>query len=218
MKIVSSIASVFCLAVAPLALAQRGPEFSADMVTHTSSGGTETDKLYVGLNKVRLDRLPVPGSVQHVKTIIIDGDNQVAYLLVPDQNAYVKSKYVAGMALDGVTLFRPVDADNPCAGWVDALARNNIELECKKVGVQPVDDRPTVKWDGTTSRGGTGAIWYDPSLHFVVKLQENPTGGPQSGYQLKNVVFGPPAASLFVLPSGYHEISWNQLAQIVAGS
>jgi len=193
-------------------------EFSADMQVLEATGQTQTVKLYVGNKRARLDRSKPGDEINGIGSLIIDFENQFLFLLIPQSKLYLQVGGSLGMPFyRGAWMFRPDSPDRPCSGWITEADQRGISLRCQPAGQDTVDGRSTQKWDATTSEGGHGSIWYDPSLNFIVKVLRVSKDGVQSGYQLHDVKVGTQATALFEFPAGYREFTLTKLIDVLTG-
>jgi hypothetical protein len=193
-------------------------EFSADMQILEATGQTQTVKLYVGNKRARLDRSKPGDEINGIGSLIIDFENQFLFLLIPQSKLYLQVAGSLGMPFyRGAWMFRPDSSERPCSGWVTEADQRGITLRCQPAGQDTVDGRTTQKWDATTSEGGHGSIWYDPSLNFIVKVLRVSKDGVQSGYELHNVKVGTQPPTLFEFPAGYREFTLTKLIDVLTG-
>jgi hypothetical protein len=194
------------------------PEFSADMQILNTNGQTQTVKLFVGNKRARLDRSEPGNQPNGIGSLLIDFENQLVFLLIPQSKLYLQIAGSLGMPFyRGAWLFRPDSPDRPCSGWVTEADRRGISLRCQPAGQDTVDGRTTEKWDGTTSEGGHGSIWYDPKLNFIVKVLRVSKTGTQSGYELHNIKEATQPPALFEIPGDYREFALTRLLDALTG-
>jgi hypothetical protein len=193
-------------------------EFSADMQVLDGTGRTQIVKLFVGNKRARLDRPTTKDETNGIGSLLIDFDHQFLFLLIPQSKMYLQISGSEGTPFyRGVWMFRPSSPDNPCGGWVSEANRRGITLRCQRAGEDPVNGRPTPRWDAAIPDGGHGSLWYDPELNFIVKAQRISKGGVQSGYELQNIKEGTQPQTLFEFPAGYRQFTLNRLADVLIG-
>ena len=177
--------------------------FSADLQATSNRGGdipaNVKGKLYFTSGRIRMDMQGGP----HGDVIIITNANiHRSDMLMPAQHVYLEFKtdqtgHQAGLA-PSVKPFR--DPGNPCA--------DEQGTTCKKVGVEQINGRSCDHWlihhkDETVSN-----VWVDKKLNFPIK-----TVTKEDTWQLSNIEEGEPAASLFVIPAGYHKMDMSGMTQ-----
>jgi hypothetical protein len=175
-------------------MAQMPQPFSADMSTTSSNGNANMKgKVFMSLPKMRMD-ISDPGQGQGGKmSLIMDGDNKMAYMLMPDVHMYME---FPADAKSPMTQHMPNLQDfksDPCAGRPD--------VSCKKVGTETVNGRSCDKWEATDKTGKKETFWIDQTLHFPIKSQT--AGGITT--EFTNIKEGAQDAALFKVPAGYRK-------------
>jgi hypothetical protein len=217
-RLFRGLATIALLWVVVTSTSAQKVEFSADIQILDATGKTQTVKLYVGNKRARLDRAKQGDEMSGIGSLIIDFENQFLFLLIPQSKLYLQVAGGLGMPFyRGAWMFRPDSPDRPCGGWVAEADQRGISLRCQPAGQDTVDGRTTQKWDATTTEGGHGSIWYDPSLNFIVKLRRVSKDGVQSGYELHNVKVGTQPPTLFEFPNGYREFTLTKLVDVLTG-
>ncbi len=195
-KSVSHVAIVVASLFLPVIL--RAQELTADVVIHKANGTEARGKLYRGKDAVRLEPPEEGQGAVKGGVVIYDLARQVTYFLNPTLKTYVERP---GSAAGGpVSLFVP-QHDNPCA----LLPGISKDATCKKLAVETVNGRNTVKWQATQTRGGrtiTEYAWVDSELHIAIKWQAS----DQKTGQLENIRLASQLASLFELPPDYRRV------------
>ena len=216
-RLLATTTSLFLMS-ATSTLAQK-VEFSADMWVSDVAGRSQTLKLSVGNMRARFDLQKKQGDdTSGIGSILIDFDHQSIFLLIPQANLYLQIEGSAGTPFySGAWMFRPYDAKYPCNDWVSEADRRGISLRCKSGGQDILDGRPTQRWDATTPEGGSGSLWYDPELNFIVKVLRTSKSGAHSGYELQNAKQGSQPAVLFEVPQGSRKFTLTRLADVLAG-
>lgn len=183
----------------PAANRMRGPavfrpfpiDFSAESFAKIGANApTVSDgKMFVGGGRLRLE------SAQQNSATIVDPLKPAGYLLVPGKPAEVKTVFqgVRGSPalVPGLSKYLlPADPKNACENWET--------VECIEMGTETIDGRATTKWDLThrfQDATWHSYIWVDVRLHVVSKREFM-----ENVFQLRNIVEGPQAASLFMVP------------------
>jgi hypothetical protein len=198
------------------AAAAKEREFSADMVISQSTGQTQVEKLYVGKGRARIDRLTQDGETDRISSLLMDFDHQFLYLLLSQDRMYLQILGSSGILFyRGSYLFRPQDPNTACSDWIPEADSRGVTLRCNQAGQDAVDGRPTSKWDATATNGAHGSLWYDPDLNFVVKVLRVSKEGVETGYELKNIKVGTQSPSLFEVPTGYRQFTFNRLYELL---
>jgi hypothetical protein len=116
----------------------------------------------------------------------------VAYVVLPGKAAEVKTVFQgvrgAPAMTPGISMYLlPADPQNPCENWET--------VECAGMGMETIAGRATTKWDLThrfEDATWHSHVWVDVRLHVVTKRQFK-----GNIFQLRNIVEGPQAMSLF---------------------
>ena len=193
-------------------------EFSADMRILDGTGRTQIVKLFIGNGRARLDRPITRDETNGIGSLLIDFDHQLLYVLIPQSKMYLRIAGSNGTPFyQGAWMFRPSSPDNPCGGWVSEANQRGITLRCQSGGQDTLNGRTISRWDATTPDGGHGSLWYDPNLHFIVKVLRISKGGVQSEYELQNINEGTQPQTLFEFPAGYRQFTLNRLIDALIG-
>ena len=215
-------APALALALASLAPTRSAAqEFSANVVT-TPPQGSQTSRIYVGKNKVRIQTLD---QGQPAGGVIFDVDSNSAIILNDKDHSYIGggNDAVANAMLSGTGVgalwrfFRPLNAGSPCDDWNDAvkpLARFDStktppQFACTSLGDESVNGRSARKWavvstvDGKTDNA---TVWIDHELHVVSKSQDT-----TEVEELRNIAEGSQPDSLFAIPAGYKQLDLTAL-------
>jgi hypothetical protein len=196
-------------ALATTAAAQKS-EFSADMRVLNATGQTETVKLYVGNQRVRLDRTATADD-NGMNSLIIDFYHQMLFLVAPKARVYMRIAGSEGIPFyQAAWMFRPAAPDQPCGQWVVEADRRRVTLRCQRAGDDTVDGRTTQRWEATSPQGAHGFLSYDPNLNFVVRVMRTSKEGVQTGFELQNIKPGTQPETLFD-PHAYQEFSITRL-------
>lgn len=189
------LAALLIVMLAPLARAQN---FSADSITHTTSGKIYRGKLYRANNMVRAETF-IPTTSSDAVVLIVDLDKQVGYTISAREKSYIVGR--GRSELHKVGLAVPAGMD-PCTP-TDASPEKHFS--CKRVGEEVLNGRHIEKIEITGGRNGLGGVdhaWFDPHLHTVVRVESG-----TSTVELQNIQEGPQSPSLFVVPSDYREVN-----------
>lgn len=199
---------------------QAAPQFSAYVRVWNERSSVAHLKMFVGNKRSRLDRQQDLSGYHSVQSLIIDSETHSVFLLIPEKKSYVESAKLAAALSHGASIFRPRDPTNPCAEWIELVRKyHDIQLRCRRLGEEMLDGRKTEKWEGSaTPAGGWGHIWFDPELHFVIKLQSYPQGGLLEGYDLEQIEEGPQPGTLFELPDDYVRMSMADFTSLDSGN
>lgn len=196
-----------CALLLPLlSLSLFAQEFSGDFVPigkdRSHSGPS---KVFVGKDKMRIETNE--GGEVGTGAAIVDFVNQKTTILVPQQKMYMESMPQMKMQEKNVW-FRPDDPNNACPQYISLVKKHNPNenVTCRKVGTDTLNGRSTIKYAGT-SNNGSGFVWIDPQLRFVVKWL-NDKG---DGTELRNIQEGSQDASLFVVPPDFHKFDMQQM-------
>ena len=167
-------------------------EFSAEIFD--SKKADSQAKVYMGKDKMRVE--PGKKDARGGGAAIVDLATQSSTIIMDQQRMYMEMPAQMAAQRNPYHFFRTGDVDSACSDW---LAQSwNKGGTCHKVGNETVNGRSTVKFEGTNSRGESGAMWLDPKLRFPVKWE-----GKNSSGELRNIQEGSQPASLFEIPSGY---------------
>jgi hypothetical protein len=183
-------------------------EFSADFVSigkdRSHSGPS---KIFVGKDKMRIETNE--GGEIGMGAAIMDFVNQKTIILMPQQKMYMESMPQMKMQEKNVW-FRPDDPNNACPQYISLVKKHNPteNVTCRKVGEDTVNGRSTIKYAGTSNRG-SGFVWIDPKLRFVVKWLDD----QGDGTDLRNIQEGSQDASLLQVPPDYHKFDMQQMMQ-----
>ncbi len=175
-------------------------DFSAEIVNHEQKS-PQTTKIFVTKDKMRIEGLHEGRS----GTVIWDFDSGILDVIMPAQKMYMEIPQQQGMQ-GGFRLFRTHDVEDACGGWRQMAEKPGGS--CRKVGHETVNGRTTVKYEGTSAAGDTGAFWIDTSLAFPLKWEDKGGGG-----ELQNIQEGAQPASLFAIPAGYQKMDMGSMMQ-----
>ncbi|MGD0189601.1 MAG: hypothetical protein ABSD74_02550 [Rhizomicrobium sp.] len=187
------IAWTAVLAVFVVSGGANAAEFSATTVAKNSEGQVHTSKIYYSNGKVRIEPQGAPNY------IILDTAAKTGFIVLPAKKVFIlepkmMATYSAATFSVGV---------NPCVN----LAPTGGIITCKNLGADKINGRPTEKWQVTqTGPGGTNGtgmslistVWVDRGMGTLVKAQS-----PRGTLDYQNVHFGPQAANLFAVPTGF---------------
>ncbi|HKW24520.1 MAG TPA: hypothetical protein VJN48_01975 [Terriglobales bacterium] len=196
----------FVVLLSLLTFSAFAQEFSADFVNigkdRSHSGPS---KIFVGKDKMRIET--DEGGEVGRGAAIMDFVNQKSITLMPQQKMYMESMPQMKMQEKNV-LFRPDDPNNACPQYISLVKKHNPNenVTCRKVGEDTVNGRSTIKYVGTSNKG-SGFVWIDPKLRFVVKWL-NDKG---DGTELRNIQEGSQDATLFQVPPDYHKFDMQQM-------
>ena len=168
-------------------------EFSAEVFNdkHPESQA----KIYFGKDKARFE--PGKKEAHGGGAVIVDMNKQSWTVLMDERQMYMEMPQQMMGQRVGYDFFHAQNVEDACPQWLQ-MAQNKGGT-CHKVGNETVNGRSTVKYEGTNSKGETGAVWLDPKLRFPVKwLDKNGGAG-----ELRNIQEGSQPSSLFEIPAGY---------------
>lgn len=193
------IRTVLVLAFALLTAAAFAQEdFSADIVNNNQGGSDHNKaKIYVTKDKWRIEgfgegRMGGGAFIANLAT-------QKTDILMPDRKMYMEFPMGQGPAGQRLwSFYHARNIDDACSDWLK-LSYNQGGT-CHKVGSETVNGRSTIKYEGTNSKGESGAIWLDKKIAFPVKWE-----GKDGGGELQNIKEGSQPASLFEIPSDYQK-------------
>ncbi|HET9283583.1 MAG TPA: DUF4412 domain-containing protein [Candidatus Angelobacter sp.] len=200
-----AICTLIFLAV-PAAYAFQAPQpFSADFSTTSSNGNMHmTGKFYFSLPKMRMDMADTgqhqnAGPFGGKMSMIVDGANKTAYMLMTDQQMYMEF---------------PVDQNNPFSqrmpkfqSFAGDPCSVNEGSTCKKLGTETLNGRTCDKWEMTEKNGEKETLWIDQKLHFPIKSQSDK--GMTS--EFTNIKEGAQDAALFKVPAGYRKFDASMM-------
>lgn len=208
---------VILMAFSAVALRAQAVEFSGNMRLFGDTGDNQMATLYVGNKRAIIQRDDSTEDTGGIRSIVMDFENQLIYMLIPQTKLYLRVAGSAGSAFyNAGWMFRPYNPALPCAGWVAEADRRGITLRCTQAGEDTVDGRQTQRWDATATNGASGSLWYDPDLNFVVKVLRKSAKGVESGYELQNVKKGTQPTALFDT-TGYREFTMPKLLDVLTG-
>ena len=145
-----------------LSAGQATVQFSAETITSVPQQGEQQGKIYVGDDRMRTET-NINGSTM---IQIIDIRNQTAYMLNSGEKTYMR-RQAAGAAASGAG---EVKTGDPCAGM--------LNISCKKLGTETINNRPADKWEMTSQQGEDSSkmlTWIDQQRHIPVR-QTMPDG------------------------------------------
>jgi hypothetical protein len=179
-------------------MAQGIRAFSADTITKIAGRPEPSSgKIYMSPPKMRMDS----SYRGHRSEMIVDSEKGIAYRIMPEQHMYMKMDVKSTLANSGFRIddYRQFDPNNPCKAISGA--------KCQKLGMETVNGRATDKWSVTDNQGKSMTVWLDRAIHYPIRslLADGTTT------ELTNIHEGPPAASLFQVPSGFREFSLGGL-------
>jgi hypothetical protein len=164
-------------------------DFSADSFTTLGANATAASlgKVFVGQGRLRMENAKAA-----LGTTIVDPLKPAAYTTLPGKAPQVMTVFQGVRGFPAMTpgaskYLLPVDPQDPCANW--------DTVDCTGMGTETLDGRATTKWDLTHRFQDTvwhSYVWVDVRLHVVSKRQFQ-----ENVFQLRNIVEGPQAASLF---------------------
>jgi Domain of unknown function (DUF4412) len=190
------------LLVASFALAQS--EFSAEMVDTQKSGNPTQAKIYMAKDKLRIES--GVGSAKGSGAVIMNLATQTYTILMDKQHMYMEMPTQTTGQRAMYNFFQTGDVESACVDWLQQA--KNKGGSCHKVGSDTVNDRSTVKYEGTSANGDTVTFWIDPKLRFPVKWE-----GKNGGGELRNIQEGTQSASLFAIPAGYTKMDMGGMMQ-----
>src|SRR5215510_1441488 len=197
--------SVLLIALAAGAQAQAPVQFSGEIVVRDLDGGTGTGKVFIGATKQRME-FTAGGEV---RPTIVDPADDTQQTISPRQRNFTQTNRGESGGPVRIPRLDPVDPNNPCAAGVFD--------ECRRLGAETVNGVPTIKWEYTNADGERVTAWIGTRLRFPVKT----TADSGATNEIRNVVEGPQAATLFAVPNGFAEVgdiggSGNAIADALA--
>jgi hypothetical protein len=166
---------------------QQPPQFKAALKTKNGTdNSTSTGTIYFGGAKIRTE-LTTDGQNS---VVLVDPAAKSAYILIPDEKAYMQAPLSGGPASAAVT--GPSDPANPCAA-------GSGNTDCARGENERLNGYETVRWDYTSAEGVRTRAWISARLHFAIKTQDD----NGSSTEISNIAEGTQSASLFGIPSGY---------------
>lgn len=195
MKTQAKYIVAFLAAVMPFSV--QAQEFSADTVTHDSSGRIYRGKVYRSATMIRAES--AGANPNGATIVIVDIAKQISNTLAPNQKMNMVAHGLGALNKVGIAL--PVN-ENPCTSRRGGPPPSGTG--CKKLGEETVNGRHTTKWEVTeiiNGHAGTQTVWVDGNLHSIVKLHFGPLTE-----ELLNIREGPQPASLFVVPADYRQM------------
>jgi hypothetical protein len=187
------------LVLAPACLfAQVTPAFSADL-SIKGEDAKGSGKLYFSPPRIRMEMPSIKGprntGLPGDMNIIIDGDRQTSYVLLPHESKYMEfhgdsaDNIITG--LPGLRQLRGKASADPCMGRTGAT--------CKKLDAETVNGRTCEKWEVNDKDSGKFTVWIDQKLQFPIKVHKADGGE----LEFSNIQEGPQDPSLFTVPAGY---------------
>ena len=197
---------VFCaVLLSLLTLGAFAQEFSADFVNiGKDRSHASPSKIFVGKDKMRIETNE--GGGFGMGAMILDFADNKNIILIPARKMYMESMPQMKMQEKNMW-FRPDDPNNACPQYISLVKKHNPNenVTCRKIGADTLNGRSTIKYAGT-SNNGSGFVWIDPKLRFVVKWL-NDKG---NGTEVDNIKEGSQDASLFEVPPDYHKFEMPQ--------
>lgn len=199
MKRRSELLGVISLALAGLATAAYGAEFSATMVQKAPNQQDMESTLYVSGDMMR-EETQLKGQM---RIRIHDRASNTMWLLNPQEKEFVE---FSGQArADGAGVVDPPlpdEANSPCQ-------QPSSGLSCTRLGVEEVNGREAEKWRFEATRQGQTVQWtewFDKELRIPIR-GEGPSGMVR---ELSDIEVGPQPDDLFRVPAGYQKIDIPQ--------
>jgi hypothetical protein len=198
-----ALCSFAILLAANLAFTQT--EFSAEIVNHGKSEGSEPAKVYFAKDKMRIEGKDHGG--MGIGAIIVNMSAHTSTILMPQQHMYMEMPQEHQNMRQTMDFFRTGDVENACTDWMK-LAHNQ-GATCHKVGSETVNGRSTVKYEGKNANGDLTYVWLDSKLRFPVKWE----GAHEQGGELRNIQEGSQPDSLFEVPAGFTKMDMGGMMQ-----
>ena len=199
-RILTAVATIVWAFPISVASAQ---EFSAEVaMLATPATDTVSRTIHVSGNKVRAETNGPRSTV-----ILVDVAANTAVLLLPQDKIFVDMQRLGHMN----QAFMPVDVDDPCRTWQarGAADGDDTRWTCRRIGMETVGGRETIKYAASSSKGDDGFVWIDPKLKFMVR-SANSAG---RGMELRDIREAPQPPSLFGIPAGYKQQDMPQIIQ-----
>ena len=178
---------------------------AARFVVRDLDGGTGTGKLYIGATKQRMEF----NAFGEVRPTIVDPENDTQQTISPRQRNFMEMPRGESGGPVRIPRLGTVDPNNPCA--------TGQMSECRPLGAEMVNGQATRKWEYTNTDGERVTSWIATQLRFPVKT----TADSGATIDIRNVVEGPQAATLFAVPTGFAQVddiggSGNAIADALA--
>lgn len=188
--------SRLCVAVLLLALAAPAwaIEMSADVV-RTGGGKTETSKVFIKNDKIRLEGVSGPLGPGFN---LLRQDKKLMWMVQPEQKTYIE------LPLDGLAdMSQQATSGGKLPG----------ELTRRELGRPSLDGRPTIKYEiiyGVRGQNYMIHQWLATDLKIPIK-----TAGSDGSWSVeyRNIRTAPQPDDLFELPTGYQKLSLPALIQ-----
>ncbi|HKD81507.1 MAG TPA: DUF4412 domain-containing protein [Candidatus Angelobacter sp.] len=204
-----STALALCLLMilsASAAFAFQGPQpFSADFTSTSTNGNVHMNgKFYFSLPNLRMDMADTgqhqnAGPFGGKMSMIVDGVNKTAYMLMPDHQMYMEF---------------PMDQNNPFTQRMPKFQSFSGDpcsvtegATCKKLGTETLNGRTCDKWEMTEKNGEKETLWIDQKLHFPIKTVSDK--GMTS--EFTNIKEGAQDPALFKVPAGYRKFDASMM-------
>jgi hypothetical protein len=137
---------------AVVSLTAQAQEFSADTVTHDSSGRIFRTKLYRSATMIRAGADAASSNDGDPTFIIVDIPKQVSNTVMPNRKAIMAAHGMAALNKAGIAL--PIN-ENPCTPTSGGPP--STRTSCRNLGEETVNRRHTVEWGvSETMRGQSG--------------------------------------------------------------
>jgi hypothetical protein len=182
-KIFAGVSTIFALLTFICAAPALAAEFSADLtVTSKETGETSASKVYVKDGKVRQETATAKGTP---RVIIFRPDKDFKWVVMPEKKMFMEYAYNAD--------------ENPVRQWSPQGKPNLMQT-----GTQTVNGFACKKYEYTLSggKGETITTWVADELNYPIKSK----GGPIE-FELKNILTGGVADTLFEAPAGF--LNWT---------
>jgi len=196
--------SVLAFQVSSVCAPAQGTDFSAEMVANTKGDARPSiQKIYVHGDRIKLIDA-TPDKRNSGGYMLYDIGARKMYFVMPDHQAYMDMTAAVNTSKESPwLLFRPHNPDDACPDWQQLSSSFHTTLNCKRVGIEVVNGRPAMKYEGSEAgKSDKGYVWIDSKLGFLLKMQDE-----KSVTVLQNIMENPQPASLFEIPSGFQKMN-----------
>ncbi len=181
--------------IAAMAHAQTG--FSADVVELKRSASPAAAKIYFAQERMRFEpQNVIPRNAPPI-VYMVYLKTQTSFAILPQQRVYAEIPIREDWSM--YTSFLSGDVENACGNW-DKFSHGHGG-DCRKVGTEIVNGRPTVKYEGRCSRNESCQVWVDRALRFLVKWEDG-----SNSRELRNIQEGEQLPTLFEIPAGFTKV------------
>jgi hypothetical protein len=203
---------LLCLAgfLACRAAPAQAQQFSADLVSARNGAAVSVGKLRALDDKVRIETSDFPDGF-----FVSDASNRVSYFARPNARVFMDARQSSWL----VSMFVPVDPDDPCQQWrsmvkVAGPEDQNGQWRCERIGQETVDGRSVARYRIIVSADREMLGWVDPALKFPLKVQRE----DGTTAVIENILEGPQPTPLFEIPAGFRKFNPEALIRRIKQS